>query len=66
MNPDTTLALAQAAMRRANALPGANTEAGRIQDLAEAAWRYAELDEWIGRGGYLPAQWANRPGIEEK
>jgi hypothetical protein len=66
MEPNTVLAQAQAAMRRANALPGRNTENGRIQDLADAARHYAELDDWIGRGGFLPAQWANRPGKEEK
>lgn len=67
MNPDTTLNLAQAAMRRARTLHENDASlAKRATALADAARHYAELDDWIGRGGYLPAQWAgwHRAAVE--
>lgn len=57
MDPNTTLAAARKAWRRARALPGQNTPSGRIVDTNDAAEAFADLDDWLINGGRLPDDW---------
>lgn len=51
MDPDTTLS---GALAEARATLDGRAEADSAQVLAQAL---CDLDEWLAKGGYLPARW---------
>ncbi len=51
MDPNTTLA-------RLRELAAA---ADDVEEAAELAEAFHALDEWLSRGGFLPADWARHP-----
>jgi hypothetical protein len=63
MDPDANLDEQRRLVRRIHAVQDA-TEGptmGELRDVAHDAYRLAELvealDQWIARGGFLPARW---------
>jgi hypothetical protein len=56
VDPDAALTNMRDAVRRVNAAGNAFDGADAGQDLAEAA---NALDDWLTRGGFLPAAWSH-------
>ena len=54
MDPNTALANAREASARLDASTG---QADMIEAALDIAAAYRALDEWITRGGFLPADW---------
>ena len=56
MDPNSVLAEALACARAVGAHPGDNTP-----DATELARLVEALDDWLCRGGFLPARWQPQP-----
>ncbi len=60
MDPDVGLQLLRAAVTRIDAVD-ADPEGSWGGELSEVLERFAALDEWMSRGGFLPADWSANP-----
>ena len=54
MDPDAALRAARLALRNMSSAPNSAEFIGSAESLAE---HFAALDEWLGNGGFLPADW---------
>jgi hypothetical protein len=54
MDPNTTLEEARRFVAEARA---ATEEGAKVQAMAQAIERFEALDNWLYRGGFLPAEW---------
>jgi len=57
MDPDAALRAARLALRNMSSAPNSAEFIGSAESLAE---HFAALDEWLGNGGFLPADWNTR------
>lgn len=55
MDPDVLLAEIRESIRLAR-VAAYNADAG--EHFGDAADKFVDLDEWLSRGGFLPAAWA--------
>lgn len=62
MDPDVTLDALRALMRKLSGDAACGVEIDPT-DVADAWDLFSALDEWLSRGGFLPAEWLtdNRP-----
>ena len=58
MDPDTTLAQMREAYRSAEEAAHGPVVVGALWDLAHS---FRELDLWLSKGGFLPADWESGP-----
>ena len=60
MDPDAALANAREAAKVAEDAANGDSDSAELYALREALEAYGVLDDWITKGGFLPAAWANK------
>ena len=60
MDPDAALAEARAAAAEYEALPNGADEEVAATLIGSALGSYQALDDWLTKGGFLPADWRSR------